>query len=188
MSLEKLLLDSNRAAAFVGPKIFNRALVFSPEGISFQSRERVLTLEQDNAGYEFLMKVLRARDAGAGLLLYDMAVLIAAYSGGVLRDLLGLARSAAQIAYMTGAEQILAPHVQTAAEQMGRKYMLGLTPAELETLQRLRTSGVFIQTSDEDLALLMTGRILEYPRLGQIPRFKVHPTIEPLLQQLAEAK
>lgn len=142
----------------------------------------------DSAGYDFLLKVLMTRDAGAGLLSEKVGAVAAMWSGGVLRDLLGLARSAAQLAYMAGIDQVSPEHVLTAVDQMGRKYLLGLTPNELHTLQRLRTHGTFIPTSDADLALLMTGRVLEYPRIGQPSLFSVHPTIHKLLEQLAGGK
>jgi ABC-type glutathione transport system ATPase component len=48
--------------------------------------------------------------------------------------------------------------------------------AELEVLQRVRTQGKFVHTSEDDLALLMTRRVLEY-RSGAQPWYAVHPTI-----------
>ena len=61
----------------------------------------------------------------------------------------------------------------------------GLRPGELELLQRVRTRGSFVQTSEDDLALLMTQRVLEY-RTGNQPRYAVHPTIESLLRELGD--
>jgi hypothetical protein len=52
-------------------------------------------------------------------------------------------------------------------------------------LHQVRAKGTFVQTSEKDLALLATRRVLEYAN-GK-PRFAVHPTIEPLLAQIAEA-
>jgi hypothetical protein len=61
--------------------------------------------------------------------------------------------------------------------------MQGLRVGEIEVLQRVRRHGTFVQTSEEDLALLMTRRVLEYRDSGS-PRYAVHPTIEPLLRDL----
>ena len=63
--------------------------------------------------------------------------------------------------------------------------MLGLDTEEIRVLQRVASSGAFVPTSDKDLALLVTRRVLEYGA-GRT-RFAVHPTIVPLLQQLEGA-
>lgn len=89
---------------------------------------------------------------------------LAKSSGGVLRDLLQLARLAAEEAYLSGAQRIEEPHVRAAADIFGRKHIFGVTPTELATLQRLRQRQEFVPTSDDDLALLTTRRVLEYQR------------------------
>ena len=66
-----------------------------------------------------------------------------------------------------------------------RDSLQGLRPAELEVLQRVRTKGAFVQTSEDDLALLMSRRVLEYVGAKQERRYVVHPTIVPFLEQLA---
>jgi hypothetical protein len=50
-------------------------------------------------------------------------------------------------------------------------------------LQRVRINGSVLHTSEEDLALLMTRRVLEYRGQGPV-RYAVHPTIERLLAEL----
>jgi hypothetical protein len=106
-------------------------------------------------------------------------------SGGVLRDLLTLAQSACVEAYLNGGDRIETAEVAAAIDTFGRKHLQGLRPAELEVLQRVRTKGSFGQTSEDDLALLTTRRVLAYRNRGQL-RYAVHPTIEKLLQELAE--
>jgi hypothetical protein len=103
----------------------------------------------------------------------------------VLRDLLSLAQSALVEAYMGGAERAGLHEVDDAIESFGRKHLQGLRSGELEVLQRVRARGSFVQTSEEDLALLMTRRVLEYRAANQ-PRYAVHPTIDDLLRALAE--
>jgi hypothetical protein len=105
-------------------------------------------------------------------------------SGGVLRDLLTLSQAACVETYLGGTERVEGAQVAAAVNMFGRKHLQGLRPAELEVLQRVRTNGSFVQTSEDDLALLMTRRVLEYRKQGQ-PRYEVHPAIEKLLEELA---
>jgi hypothetical protein len=83
-----------------------------------------------------------------------------------------------------GADAVREHHVETAAEVFGRKQLVAIDSQELAVLQRVRTKGTFVQTSEKDLALLATRRVLEYTN-GHA-RFAVHPTIEPLLAQIPE--
>lgn len=133
-------------------------------------------------GRDFLTRVLRVRSPGNILSDEGLARLVEV-SGGVLRDLVGLARDAGEEAYLGGVETIGAAHADAAADAFGRTLMLGLAADDLATLQRLRVQGSFVPVSDRDLALLMTGRVLEF-RNGRT-RYAVHPTIRPLLEQLA---
>ena len=73
---------------------------------------------------------------------------------------------------------------ETIFKAFGRTLLLGLGSDDLAKLQAVRTQGSFVPVSDKDLALLMTGRVLEYR--GRRTRYAVHPTIRPLLEQLAE--
>jgi hypothetical protein len=143
----------------------------------------VVDVQDDTDGADFLTRVLRAR-ADIDILPDVPCRRLAEYSGGVLRDLITLAQAAGEEAYLAGADTIATEHVETAADAFGRKHLLGLGPDELDVLQRVRTKGIFVQTSDKDLALLVTRRVLEYQN-GR-PRYAVHPTIRPLLEQLAE--
>ncbi len=141
-----------------------------------------IDVTRDRGGHEFLAGVLATRASEA----FDLPAIepLVAASGGVLRDLLSLAQSALVEAYMNGAERVGSHEVEAAIEGFGRKHLQGLRPAELEVLQRVRTRGSFVQTSEDDLALLMTRRVLEY-RTGNQPRYAVHPTIDGLLRELA---
>jgi hypothetical protein len=104
----------------------------------------------------------------------------------VLRDLLALAQSALVEVYMSGHDRIGSHDVDDAVDAFGRKHLQGLRPAEIEVLQRVRTQGAFVETSEDDLALLMTRRVLAYGS-GDRSRYAVHPTISHLLMQLAGA-
>lgn len=135
------------------------------------------------AGRDFLVGVLTKR-AGEALHSPGVNALVTA-SGGVLRDLLSLAQAALVEAYMDGGDSVGSHEVDDAVDAFGRKHMQGLRPGEIEVLQRVRKHGTFVQTSEDDLALLMTRRVLEY-RSRNLPRYAVHPTIEWLLRDLED--
>ena len=139
-------------------------------------------VHEDSAGRAFMVEVLRKR-APTDLLTDEACVSLAILSGGVLRDLISLARAAGEEAYMSGADKVEPEHIATAADAFGRKLIFGLSPDEIDVLQRVKKSGGFVQTSDQDLALLVTRRVLEYQTSSR--RFEVHPTLLPLLEQLA---
>lgn len=139
-------------------------------------------VHEDAAGRRFMVEVLRKR-APAELLTEEACVALAMLSGGVLRDLISLARSAGEEAYMSGSDNVEQEHIATAADSFGRKLIFGLSPDEVEVLQRVRQTGTFVQTSEQDLALLVTRRVLEYQSSAR--RFAVHPTLVPLLDQMA---
>lgn len=139
-------------------------------------------VQKDAAGLKFMVDVLHKR-APAELLPEEACTAVAALSGGVLRDLIALARAAGEEAYMNGADQVELTHVATVADAFGRKLIFGLGSEEIEVLQRVRKTGSFVQTSDLDLALLVTRRVLEYQTHER--RFEVHPTLVPLLEQMA---
>lgn len=141
-----------------------------------------IDVEQDPAGREFLFRVLRAR-VESSMLSDQAALALITASGGVLRDLISLAKTAGDEAYLSGAETIEIEHVQAASDAFGRSLMIGLHEPEIDTLKHLRSSGGFVWTTDDDLALVATRRVLEYPH--RTPRFCVHPTIAPLLDQKA---
>ena len=73
----------------------------------------------------FLREILKRR--GAGDLMSAASVNeICEFSGGVLRDLLSLAQSAAQNAYREAEDRIARKHVQAAIRQLGNRYLAGI--------------------------------------------------------------
>lgn len=107
---------------------------------------------------------------------------LARWSGGVLRDLIGLTGSVLEEAFIADAEQVDSEHIARAADTFGRSMMFGLNSEDLAKLLRVHNGGTFIPTSDEDLALLESRRVIAYQ--GPPARFAVHPTIAPLLEAL----
>jgi hypothetical protein len=154
-----------------------------PTADRFEYVYQVSAVDVDaDEGIPFLLRVLNTRVA-ASVLPNDSAVAAARFSGGILRDLMAIARAAGEEAYISGSSTIKLEHVNAAADAFGRDLMLGLSQQEIATLQRVRKFATFVQTSDEDIALLATRRVLEYG--DNRKRYSVHPTIEPLLSQLA---
>lgn len=143
-----------------------------------------IDVEQDSSGIRFLADIIRKR-VSSDILMGDALTRLVQLSGGVLRDLISLARAAGEEAYITGANRVAVTHVEAAADAFGRALMLGLGRDEIEVLQRLRVKGVFVSTSDKDVALLVTRRVLEYGTGRQ--RYVVHPTIGPLLTVRGES-
>ena len=124
----------------------------------------------------FLVQVLRAR-APEQILPEGPAEKIAELSGGVLRDLISIARSAGEEAYLAGADKIEISHVLLASEAFGRNLVLGIDRDGLKILRQVHKQGKFVPTSDKEMSLLATRRVLHYAP----NRFRVHPTIVPLL-------
>jgi hypothetical protein len=139
-------------------------------------------VEQDPVGREFLFRVLRAR-AGESLLPDEAAHRVVAASGGVLRDLISIAKAAGDEAYLAGADQITPNHVAAAIDAFGRSMMVGLQPADITTLKHLRSGDCFVWSPDDDVTLVATRRVLQYH--GPLVRYQVHPAIASLVDQKA---
>lgn len=161
--------------------------------------ERALMEHFDQFHYQPWLDLAEAPEAGSfleGVLrqrvpvgVFDDAALedLITYSGGVLRDLLSLAQSACVESYMGGVDVIGEQEVIAAIDAFGRKHMQGLRPTEIAVLKRVFEKGTFVQTSEDELALLMTRRVLEYRSNGR-PRYEVHPTITEFLTDAARGR
>lgn len=143
------------------------------------------------AGIAFLSSVLRLR-ALDDILPEDARLQIARWSGGILRDLIALARNSGEVAYSIGADRITPEHVDIAADRFGRALLLGLSHEATKRLMELSTKPLrlprtksfveFTVSSDVDIDLLVRRLVIEFPDLP--PRFALHPTIRPLLRGL----
>ncbi len=151
----------------------------------------------DEAGQRFLVRVLRARVAPD--ILSDEAVdQAASLSGGLTRDLISLVRSAGEDAYAGGAVCVNAEHIKSAADQLGRNLLFGVTQTTAAQLRALapqpkieRVSGVrvkrmiypdFVPASDDDVSLLLRRLIIEISTAP--PTYRLHPAVLPLLSGL----
>lgn len=181
--LHEVIGDDLRAFAraklgvvLVGPQ---RARYLSGEGLLSHFEANVHTIaevEPVASGLEFLRSVLAARDPD-GLLGDAVSEQLAALSGGVLRDLIALAKAAAQEAYAAGAAQVGDEHVAAAADAFGRARAVGLDTADVDALKKIHETNTLVIRGERELALLEKRRVLDYGG----GRFAVHPTIVPLL-------
>ncbi len=141
----------------------------------FDQYHLISPVRADPRKSSFLMCVLERRGARELLATREMQALCKA-SGGVLRDLISLARNAAENAYIDGSDKIKGQHVSRAVEQLGQSYLLGLGPDQIKSLLKLRDEGSFSAAANKEL--LVTRRVLLY---RDPDRFEVHPALAPLL-------
>jgi hypothetical protein len=129
----------------------------------------------------FLKDILRKR--GADELLSAASInTICRFSGGVLRDLLELAQSAAQYAYRDAADSIDAAHVRAAVRQLGNRYLAGVGTAQRLLIRRLIRGKQFSPDSSDSRELLANRQVLEYSKGGR-DFFLVHPALAKLLPE-----
>jgi Cdc6-like AAA superfamily ATPase len=131
----------------------------------------------------FLRQILQRRGA---LDLMDSTEIaaITKYSGGVLRDLLTLARSSAEYAYRDAEDRIGRGHVNAAIQQLGNRYLVGLGNTHRRLLRRLIGHGEFPIENSTARELLVNRQVLEYFK-GGVDYFAVHPALAKILPKPA---
>lgn len=147
-----------------------------PVSEHFDRVHHIATLSAEPDDNSYLKSVLSHR-GGTDLLEPDEIELVCRASGGVLRDLIALARDAGETAYIGGSERVLSEHVETAIRQLGESYLRGLGPVQFGILRRLATERYFDAGSPPSVEMLVTRRVLEYSATD----FRVHPALEPLI-------
>ena len=142
-----------------------------------------LNVGEDIEAQKFFMNILNVRDSDNSITSEAKEFLIT-QSGGVLRDLMSLTQSAIEEAYVDGSDDVNLEHAEQAIASLARSKFMGLTDANLETLQKVMSQKTFTPRTPEELELLLTGHILEYrhPR----KHFAVHPVLIPLIQGIQE--
>jgi hypothetical protein len=133
-------------------------------------------IEPVDEGLAFLTQALRQR-------VPLVAQQLARGSGGVMRDLIALAKGAAQEAYVDGSAGVLSAHVATAIDQHGRVSAAGLDSEQVGALRLIREKGTMVIRDERDIALLERRRVLDYGG----GRFVVHPALAPLLDFMQAA-
>lgn len=133
----------------------------------------------DPSDSAFLERILERRGA---LDLMDQAEVsnVAKFSGGVLRDLLTLARSAAEYAYRDDQDRIGQKHVRAAIRQLGNRYLAGLGTISMFRLRKLINRREFSVEDSTSRAMLVKRQVLEHFRGGR-KSFVVHPALAEVL-------
>jgi hypothetical protein len=131
----------------------------------------------------FLVRILERRGA-LELMDRQEVTTIAKCSGGVLRDLLTLSRSAAEYAYRDDQDRIGRQHVRSAVKQLGNRYLVGLGLTHKHFLRRLAKSGAFPVDQPVARELLVNRQVLEYCSRGR-EYFAVHPSLVKVLPKRA---
>lgn len=178
----RVLRAAGIGVAVVGPIRFmtgvDRAVLDLFDRTHFQLATDPETLE----GRTFLTTVLRRR-AAADLLPDECLEPLARASGGVMRDLLVLAKRAGEEAYAAGHDPITPEDVARAIDAFGRSLAIGLDNEQVQQIRHLQRGGGFVIRGERELSLLETRRVL----LHEQSRWVVHPALVPLLDAIPEA-
>jgi hypothetical protein len=109
---------------------------------------------------------------------------IARFSGGVLRDLITLARTSAEAAYRVDEDRIGPAHVGSAIRQLGKRYLVGLSMTQRKWVRGLLNNQVFPLDDPKAIQLLVNRQVLEYFR-DQHDFFAVHPALAVVMKESA---
>lgn len=138
----------------------------------------------------FFERVLEARSVGHVLHAPEM-VALGEWSGGIMRDLISLAKNAGETAYARGHDTIDMDDVNDAADRFGRALLVGISEKSALRLSELSTPShrqryfEFTVASPDDLDLLLRRLIIEVMEVP--PKFFIHPTVRPLVRGLRKA-
>jgi len=130
---------------------------------------------------DFLKQVLLRRGAADVMDENEIAELTR-FSGGVLRDLITLARTSAEAAYREDKDRIEREHVRSAIRQLGKRYLVGLGKTQRARVRRLMDNEEFSIEFPTSKELLINRQVLEHFNNGS-DSFAVHPALAEALQQ-----
>jgi hypothetical protein len=136
------------------------------------------TPEVDAADHAFLRAVLERR-VGASTLAPAVVEQIVMTSGGVMRDLLALARRAVIEAHLDSRLSVEPEHVVRAVAELGYERQLSLNAAALEVARRFLDDST--PARGDHVADLLRRAIL-LPIDANQQRFRVHPALAPFLR------
>lgn len=139
----------------------------------------------DPKAQAFLLEVLRRR-VDPDLLPEMIWLSLVRASGGVIRDLIELARKAVEEAYLEGRDIVGQAEVDAAIAHFARALALGLDGMAISTLRSVQATRQVRAFDEQTLRLLKNRQILEH-RNASGSYFEPHPTLESLLQRWAEA-
>lgn len=177
-----ILKRAGIGAVVVGPV---RYVAGSDRGLTelFDHTQFQLSIDpHDPAGLNFLCEILRRRAGQDDLLPDECLQPLALASGGVLRDLITLAKRAVEEAYVAGRDRVQPSDVAVARDAMGRGLAIGLDDEQLSALRKVHASEKFVVRGERELSLLETRRVLMYEGSRRV----VHPALAPLLGLMPE--
>jgi hypothetical protein len=128
---------------------------------------------------DFLSQVLLRRGAADLMEGHEISE-VARFSGGVLRDLITLARTSAEAAYRADKDRIDDAHVRSAIRQLGKRYLVGLGNAQRGRIRLLMENEGFSVENPRFRELLVNRQVLEYFGDGG-ESFAVHPALAEVL-------
>jgi ABC-type dipeptide/oligopeptide/nickel transport system ATPase component len=149
----------------------------------FEDVKHIPAAISDPEKSDFLSRVLLRR--GAAELMGEKEISeIARFSGGVLRDLITLARTSAETAYREDQDRIGFVHVRSAIRQLGKRYRVGLGNTQRRRIQKLIDDAEFSIDDPISRALVINRQVLEYFNSGR-DFFAVHPALVEALKESA---
>lgn len=134
--------------------------------------------------FAFLLELLRRRISD-GLIGDSAAHRIVNTSGGVLRDLIELARNAVEEAYMGGRDSVSQADVAASIARLARSLSLGLDNVVMTTLRSVHETGKLDRFDEATLRLLKSRQIIEH--YAEDSYFEVHPVLLPMIERWAAA-
>lgn len=149
------------------------------EGFAYPSYKCVHDPAQGGTAHAFSTQILAKSDDD--LIPADFRARLADASGGSPRDLLELAQTAVENAYVAGHDQVERDDMDGAIAEFGKKHSAGLETDDLARLRRLYKTGAFAPTDGRDINLLATRRVLRYTNPTGARTFAVHPSLLPVI-------
>ncbi len=146
------------------------------QAVNYFDYQSCFDIENDADAYTFFEQILETR-ASEGFIEKSAMHSLIHYSGGVLRDLINLTQSAIEEAYLADndSDKLQQQSVEAAVASFSRAKLLGFSDEELDMVLDMLDKNIFVPRTDEDIRLLITGRILEYRYPKR--RYAVHPAI-----------
>lgn len=178
----RVLKAAGIGAVVVGPIRFMAGTDRAVADLFDHTHFQMATDPEQPEGLTFLTTVLRRR-AEPDFLPDECLAPLARASGGVMRDLLALAKRAGEDAYAAGHDPITPENVAQAIDAFGRSLAIGLDNEQVQQIRHLQRGGGFVIRGERELSLLETRRVLLY----QESRWAVHPALVPLLDAIPEA-
>lgn len=180
----KTLSEHGIGVVLVGPiqAAYSQHINLIENTVERVSYQPCFDVVRDAEARDFFAKILAVR-ASEGFIEQASADNLIYYSGGVLRDLVGLTQASIEEAYLCGSDNLQTAHVQVAVTVFSRPKIFGLSDEEVKILQQVSNEGKFIPRTKQEMRLLVSEHILEY-RHPEI-RHAVHPAIEPLIETVS---